>query len=97
MAQVQRNGDARISLEGALKFANIVPLQSEMAQLLAQETGPVVFDFSGVTSVDSSALSFWLCCQRKSRELGIQITAESVPEELVSIARLVGLEQELGH
>ncbi len=95
MAQILRNGDARLALEGALKFANIVPLQKETAQLLAESAGPVVFDFSGVTAVDSSALSFWLCCQRKGRELGIEISAESVPEELVSIARLVGLEQAL--
>ncbi|MFW1677951.1 STAS domain-containing protein [Pontibacter sp. JAM-7] len=95
MAEVQLQEKNCLALQGPLRFSDIVPLQQQAERLLSGLQGEVRVDFSEVTTVDSSALSFWLCCQRKSRELGVAIQAVAVPDELLSIARLVGLDHEL--
>lgn len=83
--------DVRVS--GELRFVDIMSIRHELDQLLGSMNGEVVVDFSGVTRVDSSALSLWMCGLRRADELGITLKPINVPAEMQSIAGLVGLSQ----
>lgn len=81
-----------LALKGDLRFATVTSVRERLEQLIATGNTHCVVDFSGVTSADSSALSLWLCCQREAERHGVRLEARKVPKELMSIARLVGLD-----
>jgi len=81
-----------VALGGELRFATVTTVRERLERLIATGESPCVVDFSAVKSADSAALSLWLCCQREAQERDIRLEARNVPEELLSIARLVGLE-----
>lgn len=82
-----------VLLEGELVFSSIVAVRNSVEKLIAAAQGRLCIDFTGVTRVDSSALSLWLCFERKADIAGIELEVKNVPAELKSIAQLVGLEQ----
>ncbi len=84
-----------IAIEGELKFSGIARLRKQVETKLSGLQGEVVIDFAAVTAVDSSALSFWLCCQRFAGPRAIKLVAINAPEELLGIAELVGLDGEI--
>lgn len=90
-AQVEITADA-IFLKGDLLFSTIIAVRAALEKAIDQAAQGVVIDFSGVQRVDSSAVSLWLCLERKSRALRRSLTAQNIPAELGSIIRLVGLE-----
>jgi len=92
MAKATLNADQVIELIGELKFPVITPLRKQVEKLLAGLEGEVKIDFAGVTGVDSSALSFWLCCQRFAQGKNMQLSTLNVPAEMQGIAQLVGLD-----
>jgi len=81
-----------LALKGDLRFATVMSVREPLEQLIATGNDRCVVDFSGVSSVDSAALSLWLCCQREAQRNGVTLEARGVPKELMSIARLVGLD-----
>ncbi|GGO82885.1 hypothetical protein GCM10011348_25280 [Marinobacterium nitratireducens] len=81
-----------VVLRGDLRFATVTAIRSRLERLIATGNSHCAVDFAAVKSVDSSALSLWLCCQREAQRHGVTLEARRVPEELMSIARLVGLE-----
>ncbi len=91
--RIERLDDNHLSLQGMLKFADITAIREAVDRALDTMVSPISVDFSGVDAVDSSALSLWLCSMRKAEANGAELSATGVPEELLSIARLVGLEQ----
>lgn len=90
---VERAGESEVCLTGELRFANIMSIRKSLDQLLGKMEGDVVVDFSGVTRVDSSALSLWMCGLRRAGSLNITLKPANVPAEMQSIAGLVGLSQ----
>lgn len=90
---VERAGEDEIRLSGELRFADIMAIRKKLDQFLDKMSGEVVIDFSGVTRVDSSALSLWMCGLRHAETLGITLRSANVPAEMQSIAGLVGLNQ----
>lgn len=92
MATATLTADQTISLVGELKFPVIMPLRKQVERLLSNLEGEVVIDFAGVKGVDSSALSFWLCCQRFAQRTDAQLSAVNVPTDMQGIAQLVGLD-----
>ena len=92
MAAVKQVASDLIALEGELKFPVIVKARRQIEKQLAQAKGEMKVDFAGVTDVDSSALSFWLCCLRFAQKQGVNLQALNFPEDMKGIARLVGLE-----
>lgn len=90
---VERAGENEVRLTGELRFADIMTIRKSLDQLLASMKGDVVVDFSGVTRVDSSALSLWMCGLRRAESLSINLKSANVPAEMQSIAGLVGLSQ----
>lgn len=81
-----------IAIEGELKFPVIMKLRKQVESLLADLNGSAQVDFAAVTAVDSSALSFWLCCLRFAKRNQLQLEAINLPVEMQGIAKLVGLE-----
>lgn len=81
-----------VVLRGDLRFATVTAVRDRLERLIATGDSHCTIDFTGVKSVDSSALSLWLCCQREAQRHGVTLEARRVPRELLSIARLVGLE-----
>lgn len=81
-----------IPVEGDLLFSTVVSKRDSLLARLKNQTGTCQVDLSAVGRVDSSALSLWLCCQRfaKSRDLTLDLV--NVPDDLRSIAQLVGLD-----
>lgn len=94
MAAVEQDGQT-IRLKGDLLFATIVPIRARVMTQIQAASSALTVDFSAVERVDSSALSFWLCCEREAKKSGITLEAVQVPKDMMSIARLVGLQNNL--
>jgi len=94
MAAVRQISEQLISLEGELKFPVIMQTRKQLELLLDKSSGVVEVDFSAITSVDSSALSFWFCCLRYIANTKCELRATNLPEEMVGIAELVGLQKQ---
>lgn len=94
MADVQQVEAGLIGIKGELVFPKIMAARKQAEQLLAASSGVVNVDFAQVTTVDSSALSFWFCCLRYSSKIGVTLNAINLPKEMVGIAELVGLDKQ---
>ncbi|PIE24003.1 MAG: hypothetical protein CSA60_03750 [Neptuniibacter caesariensis] len=94
MATASQSGQ-RIILEGKLQFPVIFQLRKKVESMLSLMSGVVEVDFQKVVSVDSSSLSFWLCCLRYAQGRGIQLQALNIPEDMQSIIKLVGLDDQI--
>ncbi|WP_271273439.1 STAS domain-containing protein [Aliamphritea hakodatensis] len=78
-------------LSGDLIFATAEHARQVTEARLAERTGRVVMDFSEISRVDSSALAFWLSCQRLAERNDLSLEALHFPDEMVQMAELVGL------
>ena len=75
-----------VKLEGALTLETV-----DLGRALP--AGDLVFDFTDVTRVDSSALALVLAWLRRARARGDSVVGlRAPPESLLSLARLYGLE-----
>jgi phospholipid transport system transporter-binding protein len=86
--------DGRCTLQGPVTAKNVVSL---LAQGAERFTGPrVMVDLSGVTDVDSSALSLLLEWRREAIRNGREILYRNLPASLKSLADLYGVTELLG-
>ena len=86
--------DGRCTLQGPVTTNNVVSL---LAQGAERFTGPrVMVDLSGVTEVDSSALSLLLEWRREAVRNGREILYRNLPGSLKSLADLYGVTELLG-
>lgn len=79
------------AFEGDLILDNATRLLAEAEAALNE--GATVFDLSGVGNMDSSALSLMLSLRRRAGNKSIQFRA--VPEDLVSLATLYGIADQI--
>jgi phospholipid transport system transporter-binding protein len=77
-----------VKLEGALILETVAAC---LERDLPAE-GPAVFDFSGVTRVDSSALALLLAWLRRAKARGSAVELRALPEPLLALARLYGVD-----
>jgi phospholipid transport system transporter-binding protein len=86
-------GDDTLSISGELDFASVVPLQVKAEQWLR---GPAParcrLSLAGVTRCNSAGIALLLGCLRAAQASGKSLTVEDVPESLLSLLRLAGLE-----
>ncbi|HYC44759.1 MAG TPA: STAS domain-containing protein [Burkholderiales bacterium] len=81
------NGRCRVS--GPVTMRNVTAVLAESAVKI---TGPhVVVDLSGVTDVDSSAVSLLLEWRREAARAGRRVEFENVPPNLRTLAELYGV------
>ena len=84
----------RCTVQGPVTVNNVVSL---LAQGAERFTGPrVVVDLSGITEVDSSALSLLLEWRRQAVRNGREISYRNLPASLKSLANLYGVTELLG-
>ncbi|MCL2160352.1 MAG: STAS domain-containing protein [Betaproteobacteria bacterium] len=76
-----------VELKGALTLETVAAWLGR-----ALPAGDLVFDFSGVTRVDSSALALLLAWLRRSRARGRVVELRAPPESLLALARLYGVD-----
>jgi len=87
---VMRRDGTRAVVSGPATLADARSLLEEgRAQL---KSGVRAIDLAGVTELDSSLLAVLLAWQREARAANITLAVEGLPEGLVTIARLYGVE-----
>ena len=86
----QREGD-RMVLQGHLNMDTVPELFASGLRHLAQED--LLVDFSGVESVDSAAVSMLLGWERAAQRSKHVLLVASLPEDLLSLARLYGVDK----
>ena len=86
--------DGQCTVQGPVTANNVVSL---LAQGAERFTGPcVIVDLSGVTEVDSSALSLLLEWRREALRNHREIRYRNLPASLKSLADLYGVTELLG-
>ena len=65
--------------------------QIELARI-AIEDGAREINLSKIERVDSTALAYWLSLQRWSRTQNIELRWSGLPDQMLSIAELVGVD-----
>ncbi len=84
----------RCTVEGPVTADNVLSLLAQGAQ---QFTGPrVTIDLSGVTEVDSTALSLLLEWRREAIRNGREVRFRNLPASMKSLAELYGVTELLG-
>ncbi|MCL2876073.1 MAG: STAS domain-containing protein [Betaproteobacteria bacterium] len=76
-----------VTLEGALTLETAAACLER-----GLPAGGMVFDFSGVTRVDSSALALLLAWLRRAKAQGGTVELRALPEPLLALARLYGID-----
>ncbi len=90
-AQLVENGDGSWLLQGELDFASVPSvLRHAGVNMLGKER--VTVDLKGVTRADSAGLALLVEWLRESELAGNSIEFVNVPAQLLSIARVSGLE-----
>jgi phospholipid transport system transporter-binding protein len=92
VAKLDTSNDGVIRVSGDLTFQTVPALREPLLQELFACEGERRLNLEAVGRVDSSALSLWLVCQREAKRRGVNLILESPPQDLCSIAELVGLE-----
>jgi phospholipid transport system transporter-binding protein len=88
MASLTRD-DGRLRVSGPIQLTNVRALLDASASLLGPEVTTV--DLSGVTEVDSSAVSLLLEWQRQAAGHGVRLRFAHLPPALSSLAELYGV------
>lgn len=84
----------RCTLQGAVNISNVVAVRDEARRLL---TAPhVTVDLSGLTEVDSTAISLLLEWRRAAQRENRKIEYINLPDNLRSLAALYGVSELLG-
>lgn len=84
----------RCTIEGPVTADNVLSLLAQGAQQL---TGPrMTIDLSGVTEVDSTALSLLLEWRREAIRNGREVRFRNLPASMKSLAELYGVSELLG-
>ena len=93
MSAVVCEGD-RCAVSGAVTMRNVTALLDESDKLFS--TPHVRIDLSGVTEVDSAAVSLLLEWQRRARRAGRTVEFENIPENVATLAELYGVRELIG-
>jgi phospholipid transport system transporter-binding protein len=84
----------RCSVQGPLTMANVTGVLAESASLF--QGNDVLVDLSGVTDVDSSAVSLLLEWRRQALAANRRVEYVNLPSNLKSLADLYGVSDLLG-
>ena len=90
-ARLEDSGDGTWKLAGELGFATVSGLLKNTPRSFFED-GDVRLDLSGVTRADSAGLALLVEWLRESGSKGRSIAFLHMPEQMLSIARVCGLE-----
>jgi len=85
-----RRDGARLVVSGPVTLANVAQVLAEVTRELS--AGARTVDLGEVTEIDSSLLAAMLSWMREARRAGVEIGFDRLPEGLVTIARLYGVD-----
>ena len=92
-AELKQGEAGRIELSGELGFNNVTELELQGRQLVDRAaSSPVTVDLAGVTAVSSAGLALLISWLRYARQQGAALSFVSVPENLLGLARVSGLD-----
>jgi phospholipid transport system transporter-binding protein len=78
-------------LVGELTF-DTVPDRWEESGSLFDDSAAVVVDLAGVTRADSAGLALLVGLVRRAKQSGKSLTFRNIPDKLLAIARVTGVE-----
>jgi len=90
-AGLRADGSGRVVLTGPVTFATVGDLLRASQRLFVDQKS-VTVDLGSVTSVDSAGLALLLEWLRTARSAGHAVTYTRLPDKLVAIAKLSGVE-----
>jgi len=88
---LRADGPGRLTVTGPVTFATVGDLL-RASQSLFLDQKAVTVDLGAVTSVDSAGLALLLEWLRRARSDGRTVTYSGLPEKLVAIAKLSGVQ-----
>ena len=91
---VAADGGARWTYAGALTFANAEAVLESAGALPLPSSG--VADLAGLEHADSAALAVLLALKRRAAVEGTKLAFASVPDSIVSLARVYGIDTIVG-
>jgi len=93
-ALLQQQASGRLLLQGELSFSSVPGLLNE-GKHLQPGSGGVLVDLQGVTRTDSAGLALMVEWTRNARAQGVDITFVNIPQQMMALIRLSGLEEVL--
>ncbi|WP_307826129.1 STAS domain-containing protein [Micromonospora humida] len=80
-----------LSVGGELAYATSRPVRVEVDRVLVERPAVVVFDFSGLTFIDSTGLSVIVHAWREGQRVGTLVRLRAVPRFLTTILDMTGI------
>ncbi len=90
--RIQEQKPGRFVIDGNLTFSTINK-NSVKSLSLPKSAQHVIFDLKGVTTTDSAGLALIIEWIKFARDRNIQLLFDNIPDQLLSIARLSGVEE----
>jgi phospholipid transport system transporter-binding protein len=89
--KLQRLAEGEFRLEGELSFKS-VPALGDQEGVLFSGADTVICDLSGIERSDSAGLALLVSWARTARSRGKALRLRAVPQQLLSLIRVSGLE-----
>lgn len=89
-AQINPQGAGRFQVQGELTFASVAALMEQAAELFS--ASDCVLDLAAVERADSAGLALLIHWLRQARRQGCELRLLHVPEQMLAMARVSGLE-----
>lgn len=86
-------GEGCYILSGSLSFATVPQACAQGIMLFAHDSPTLTLDLQGITHTDSAGLALMIEWMRNARQRDKQIRFENIPAQMLSIARLSGLDK----
>lgn len=90
--KLQRLAEAEFRLEGELSFKSVPVLGDQEGVLFNNGEDTVICDLSGIERSDSAGLALLVSWVRAARSRGKSLRLRAMPEQLLSMVRVSGLE-----
>jgi len=88
---VSIGGSNRIILTGWLNIITVNEVGQQIERIMQQLQSPISIDLQQLTQVDSAALALLIHCFRLAKRQHKSIHFENIPDNLLSIATISGL------
>jgi len=89
---IEATAEGRFVLRGELSFSTVTALSEKSSDLLWQAE-QVTLDLEGVTRTDSAGLALLIEWLRIARRKGKTIQFRNIPQQMMAVAEVVGLDR----
>lgn len=91
-ARVEKDSEGRIAIHGDLSFDSVPGLWGELQALISQQAD-FDLELARVKRSDSAGLALLVECQRLAGETGRKLRFFNIPDQMLAIARVSGLDE----